>query len=91
MDGASRIYVTDALNNRVVRISDMTGADWTALGSQGAGVNQFNEPDGVFVDVAGRILVADFGNARVVLVNDMTGAGWTTLRTPGSPRGIFVY
>ncbi|TMJ08398.1 MAG: hypothetical protein E6G98_12240 [Bacillati bacterium ANGP1] len=69
----------------------MMGADWTTLGSQGAEVNQFNEPNGIFVDEAGRIFVADFGNRRVVRMDDMTGLNWITLRTPVSPRGIFVY
>jgi hypothetical protein len=69
----------------------MAGTAWTTLGSQGSGDIQFNEPTGIFVDEESRIIVADFGNARVVRINDMIGAGWTTLRTPGPPRGIFVY
>jgi DNA-binding beta-propeller fold protein YncE len=91
VDGASRIYVADSLNNRLVRFNDMAGTAWTTLGSQGSGDIQFNEPTGIFVDEESRIIVADFGNARVVRINDMIGAGWTTLRTPGPPRGIFVY
>ncbi|MDI6773259.1 MAG: hypothetical protein QME77_11835 [bacterium] len=44
-----QIYVADRLNNRIVRINDMTGAGWTTFGSTGSGTNQFNEPNGVFV------------------------------------------
>jgi DNA-binding beta-propeller fold protein YncE len=83
---AGRIYVADSNNNRIVRVNDMTGAGWTALGSPGTGVNQFANPFSVFVDSAGRIYVADSNNNRIVRVNDMTGAGWTTFGTPG--RGV---
>jgi streptogramin lyase len=86
VDLAGRIYVADSNNNRIVRVNDMTGAGWTALGSPGTGVNQFANPFSVFVDSAGRIYVADSNNNRIVRVNDMTGAGWTTFGTPG--RGV---
>jgi len=43
------IYVADTTNDRVVRIDDISGAGWTALGSHGSGVRQFEGPLGVFV------------------------------------------
>jgi hypothetical protein len=30
-------------------MNDMTGAGWTALGSEGSGVNQFQSPSAIFV------------------------------------------
>src|SRR5215471_3696206 len=53
------IYVTDFNNNRIVRMDDMTGAGWVALGSLGPGANQLHEPTGIAVDPSGRIVVAD--------------------------------
>jgi DNA-binding beta-propeller fold protein YncE len=80
------IYITDAGNNRVVRIDDMSGAGWTAFGASGSGPNQFNTPIGIYVDASGRIYVADSGNRRIVRFNDMTGAGWTVLEGAGQQR-----
>src|SRR5271165_942505 len=44
-----RIYIADAGNNRIVRIDDMTGANWTTFGTLGAGVGNFNVPAGIAV------------------------------------------
>jgi len=90
VDRAGRIYVADSGNNRIVRMDDMTGAGWTALGHRGAGVNEFCYPAGIFVDGAGRIYVADECNHRVVRMNDMTGAGWTALGNRGTGVNQFV-
>lgn len=77
------LYVADTNNHRIVRVDNWIDsgwiANWTTLGSQGSGVNQFSTPEGIFVDRLGRIYVADTGNHRVVRMNDMTGAGWTVL------------
>jgi DNA-binding beta-propeller fold protein YncE len=80
------IYITDAGNNRITRISDMTGAGWTAFGAAGSGPNQFNTPVGIYVDTTGHIYVADSGNHRIVRINDMTGAGWPVLERAGEQR-----
>jgi DNA-binding beta-propeller fold protein YncE len=80
------IYITDAGNNRIVRINDMTGAGWTVFGASGSGPNQFNTPVGIYVDASGQIYVADSGNHRIVRFNDMTGTGWTVLEGAGQQR-----
>jgi ClpA/ClpB-like protein len=97
VDKAGRIYVAESSLHRIIRMDDMTGADWTTLGTLGTGVNQFSAPSRVFVDEMDRIYVLDIGNHRVVRVGEMAGAGWTTLGKPGTganqfsaPSGIFV-
>jgi streptogramin lyase len=101
VDAAGHIYVTDGdvadSFDRVVRIDDMTGKNWTTFGAFGTGVDQFSALWGVFVDPTGHIYLTDSGNARVVRVDDMTGTNWTTYGTMGtgvggfySPTGIFV-
>ena len=94
------IYITDAGNNRITRISDMTGAGWTAFGAAGSGPNQFNTPVGIYVDTTGHIYVADSGNHRIVRINDFSGTGWVEYGLPGlignlpgqfsRPLGIFI-
>jgi len=84
-------------NNRIVRIDDMLGTNWTALGTAGSGTGQFNFPVGIFVDSGGKIFVGDHANHRIVRMDDITGAGWTALGALGSgpgqfsfPTGVFV-
>src|SRR2546426_182056 len=49
VEAAGRIYVADALNNRIVRMNDMTGSGWVTLGSPGSGVKQFSLPSTIFI------------------------------------------
>jgi streptogramin lyase len=44
-----KIYVADSGNHRIVRMDDMTGTNWTTLGSMGSGTDQFHFPDGIAV------------------------------------------
>ena len=46
---SGKIYITDSGNNRIIRMDDFTGKGWVTFGSFGNGVNQFNEPKGMFV------------------------------------------
>ena len=52
-------------NNRIVRMDDMTGANWTTLGSSGSAVSQFSHPWGVALDTSGHVYIADNGNCRI--------------------------
>ena len=76
VDSSGRIYVADTANDRVVRMDDMTGRGWVALGTTGRGAGQFEAPRAIFVDSQGRIYVADTLNNRIVSMDDMTGRGW---------------
>ncbi len=90
VDDRGRLYITDSANDRVVRVDDMTGAGWTALGRTGAGRHEFVFPTGIALDGAGRIYVTD-ENHRVVRMADLTGAGWSSYGTMGAARGSFFF
>ena len=91
------LYIADTYNNRIVRMDDMSGANWEVFGKAGTGTNQFRNPWGIFVDSAGKIYVTDSVNCRVVRMDDFAGTNWTSLGHCGSgghqfnnPTGLFV-
>jgi hypothetical protein len=49
VDTDRHIIVTDTNNHRIARVSDMSGAGWTVLGTNGSGAGQFNFPHFTFV------------------------------------------
>jgi sugar lactone lactonase YvrE len=89
VDSAGRIYVTDSGNCRVIPMDNMSGKNWTSLGTCGAGNQQFNNPTGLFVYSIGKIYIADTGNNRIVQVTDIVGDNWTVFGTQGSSAGQF--
>jgi streptogramin lyase len=91
------VYITDTYNYRIVRIDNMFGDNFIALGKYGAGKNQFELPWGLFVTAAGKIYVTDSTTCRLVQMDDMSGTNWTSLGHCGSgshqfnnPMGVFV-
>ena len=91
------LYITDTYNNRVVKMDNMNGDNWTTLGTPGSGAKQFNLPWGIYLDAKHRIYVTDSGNCRITRMDDMSGKNWTSLGTCGSGTlqfnnagGIFV-
>lgn len=91
------VYVADTGNGRIVRIDDMSGANWISFGTPGAGTNQFQSPYGIFVNANGRIYVTDNLNCRVVRFDNMAGKNWTSFGSCGSgnlqfnnPTGLVV-
>jgi DNA-binding beta-propeller fold protein YncE len=97
LDGSGRIYVTDALNNQIVRINDLGGGGRVTFGGTGTGTDQFKVPSGIAIGPDGKIYVLDAGNSRIVRFDDMSGTNWTTFGTHGSgvgqlfnPAGFFV-
>jgi 6-bladed beta-propeller protein len=92
------IFVADGYNNsRVVKL----GKDGTwikALGTRGAGPNQFNTVHAITADARDNIYVADRGNRRIqVFDSDLTpvkiisnvGAPWSLCTTQTTPQYLF--
>jgi len=77
VDSAGNVYVTDSINDRVVKFTS-TGTYISQLGctsgacSSGTANGQFNSPYGVAVDSSGNVYVVDGGNNRVELFGDST-------------------
>jgi hypothetical protein len=65
LDAADRIYVADAWQPKVIRVDDMTGANWTSIGL-GSGAN----PHSIAVDSSGMVLV---GGGGAQIVDNMAG------------------
>lgn len=78
-----RIYAVDTDNNRIVRMDDMSGTNWTVMGSGSSGTVQFINPYGVSVDPYGTIYVADSRDYRIAMADDMSGTFWTTYGASG--------
>jgi sugar lactone lactonase YvrE len=65
VDAAGRIHVADAYHPSVIRVDDMTGANWTSI-SLGSGAT----PHSIAVDSSGMVLV---GGGGVQVVDNMAG------------------
>lgn len=90
VNSKGKYYIADAYNNRIVSIDSIDGKSWTVLvGTEGAGVNQFNNPQGIWVDPAGHIYISDTGNDRIVRIDDMSGRNWITYGSTGNSAGNF--
>ena len=86
LDGQGNLYVADALNHRIQKLS-RTGSLLAAWGTEGSGDGQFKEPMGVAVDKQGNVYVADTWNHRIQKF-DASGkflAKWV----PPAPQGGF--
>jgi DNA-binding beta-propeller fold protein YncE len=90
IDGQGRIYIADMMNDRIVRVDDMTGGGWVTFGTQGGAPGQIHWPWGVDLDASGRIYIADSANGRIVRVDDMSGTGWIADAFFSSPWGVQV-
>ena len=64
VDGWSRVYVADVLNNRYQKFSK-TGGYLTQWEGYGTVIKQFNHPYGVAVDALGYVCDTDSSNNRI--------------------------
>jgi hypothetical protein len=82
VDAAGNIFIADALNNRVRKISITTGLITTVAGNGTHGYSGDNGPatsaalgyvEGIAVDAAGNIYIADTDNQRIRMVSSTNG------------------
>lgn len=84
-----RIFVADSGNNRIVRIvrvDDMTGADWTTFANGSIGGSIPDSISGV-PRTGTHLYLTDQGNGRLVCVDDMTYANGVAVGSSGSGAG----
>ena len=77
------ICVADFGNNRIVRMSDMTGADWQSI-------DNLDHPISVRVADHGRLYVGLAYRPGVHIYQSIKGDGHRVLKTGAAPRGILV-
>ncbi len=75
VDSAGNLYIADADNNRIRKVSNGIITTFAGTGSKGfsgdgglASKAQLNNPYGVSVDRAGNVFISDYGNVRVRVV-----------------------
>ena len=92
---SGNVYISDTGNNRVVEVSQITGAQTVmgqvlAVGKPSYPQYTFKGPQGLAVDMNGNVYVADTGNGVVVEipVNPVLGGATPLLQYPGAPVTI---
>ncbi|CAF1336651.1 unnamed protein product [Rotaria magnacalcarata] len=68
VDTLGTLYIADSWNSRVMRWTQGDKKQGTVIvggNGQGAGANQFNDPEGLSFDRHGNLYVSDFSNNRV--------------------------
>jgi hypothetical protein len=95
-DSEGNIYVADGYNNSRVAKLGKDGRWIKALGTRGAGPNQFNTVHGITADAKNNIYVADRGNRRIQVFNTNldpvkiltnVGAPWSLCTSPPAASG----
>ena len=97
-DTQGNIFVSDGYNNSRVAKLTKDGKWVKALGTRGAGPNQFNTVHAITSDAKGNIYVADRGNRRIQVFDpDLNpqkiftnvGAPWSLCVSPGATQYLF--
>ncbi|MES2388726.1 MAG: hypothetical protein V4543_12060, partial [Bacteroidota bacterium] len=95
-DGAGNIYIADAQNYKIRKlstdglVSTFAGGYAGFLNGQGTGA-KFNEPSGVAVDNAGNVYVADYGNhaiRKITPAGDVSTLAGSAAGKPGLADGM---
>ncbi len=91
VDANGNVYIADAANNRVVKMTP-SGSSYTLGVVANAASNGLNDPTAVAVDASGNVYIADTGNTRV-LKETVSGGSYTQSVVASSllgPRGVAV-
>jgi streptogramin lyase len=84
------LYVNDYYNNRIIRMDDLSGANWHAFaGFAAAGGYRFSGIQRLALDSIGRIYITDWVSNRITRMDDITGKNLVTFGTLGSGVGQF--
>ncbi|MEI7027535.1 fibronectin type III domain-containing protein [Paenibacillus sp. y28] len=89
VDNNGNVYVADASNHRVQKLTVATGewSEWKKPGGgAGSGLGEFNNPRGVAVDSHGNVYVADAWNHRIQKLDAATGV-WSEWKKSGGGLG----
>jgi hypothetical protein len=97
-DSSDNIFVSDGYkNSRVVKVNK--DGSWNkAVGTRGAGMNQFNTVHGITTDAKNNVYVADRGNRRIQVYDDnlnfiksiaTVGAPWSVCTSPAPNQYLF--
>ena len=91
IDSKGRIYIPDTLNDRIIRVDDLTGKGWVTYGTSGKTegpdsprIGKFIAPSAVRLDSQERIYILEQSLTRVVRIDDMTGKNWVALGKIGT-------
>ena len=88
-----RFLISDSGNNRI-QAFDANGNFISTYGTSGSGNGQFNNPQGIIVDINGDVIVVDSDNNRLQVFN-FNGSNFTFSKSIISdfnhPTGITVY
>lgn len=77
LDSSGNLLVTDKRRMVIHVINPITGESIRAIGAEGSGELQFDQPNGIAVDDQGRIFITEQTNKRVQVLNrDYTFAGF---------------
>jgi hypothetical protein len=101
-DSKDNIYISDGYKNSRVAKVNKDGTWAKAVGTRGAGMNQFNTVHGITADANDNIYVADRGNRRIQVYDTnlnflksitSVGAPWSVCTSPtpqASPPALVV-
>jgi NHL repeat-containing protein len=97
-DSKDNIYVSDGYNNSRIAKVAKDGTWVKAVGTRGAGMNQFNTVHAVATDAKDNVYVADRGNRRIQVYNadlnfiksiTTVGAPWSVCTSPMPNQYLF--